>query len=174
MRGSEASRAQHQVFDQATAGASGVTITAGAAGSLVASGTVFPLLPQHSARFYHASVNIVPDAAGVIELVAAYIYVTILDGSGNNVASSPQLAAANYAPGTLLGSEAGGNLANSDDPILEIAATMLATVNPGISGVGPPATVQVIGVADVTNKDGSNDHTVFMNLGALIAFLQLR
>lgn len=152
-------------------------VTAGSVASVGAFGVIWPLLPNQTLKIFNVSLNVVPDTDLVFEVFSGYIYLQLLDGADNPIASGPDevstdisLAFWNSGGGvpapTIVGPD-GFNIAANGDPIIEIASNLLV-VNSSSVGAGV-AKVQLGGAFDMKNTDAS-DHTVQAAFFGLISF----
>jgi hypothetical protein len=158
---------QSQILDSGTGFSS---IPANSFGTLVVTGTIWPLIVDTSFFVYNLSgyFSANPGEEGRLLAWAASVYAQFLDASNNVIPGAfIVLSEGNWtSPGVLMGSENGINVAADGDPLIEIAAGFQVT-----GSTSRPSAVQLAAAIDVKNSDPANPAGLNPQLNALISIV---
>jgi hypothetical protein len=175
-RGQQISPGTRQILDTAQVSTAIVAASNGSAG---VSATPWPILPNQTLKVYNVSAFFTPDTDLVITPYSIFIAMEFLDGSQNPIqnAGGDNLLlvlawwnAGGSAPAPSLLSDDGYVCSAAADPLIEIASNMLIA---NIPNVGAGASfIRIVCNLDATNTDAVNNHTIDVDLLALLSFEQ--
>lgn len=146
----------HQFFD--LAGKTALSLPATTQTGMDFVGTLWPLLPDYSYKFYNAYLNVAASVAQLVKVSSLLIGIVLTDAGGNLVGKLG-VAAANFSDPTWAQLVNGASLVATGDPLAEFFSNLNVTgATPGAVAFGTPAFFQIFYAADLFNSDSSS-HT---------------